>query len=127
MPSLGTEVSALAVGYRSGDSIFQTLPPQPPISMAPIRPLLDEEVVQFTQQLDFIPLILAARQIACDDLVAAMLLRAAARRQPVERRSFLLEAGRICARYLAGDLSRLEYVLRMLNQPAPLSVAGKSA
>ncbi len=84
--------------------------------MAPIHPLSDDEVIAFTHKLNFIPLVLSAQQIPCDDLVAAMLLRAAARRPEEQRPSFLLEAGRVCARYLAGDLTRLEYILQILNQ-----------
>lgn len=116
---LPVEISALAVGFRRGDLISQALPPQPPLSMAPIHPLTDDEVIEFTQKLDFIPLVLAAGQIPCDDLVPAMLLRAAARRPENQRQTFLLEAGRVCASFLARDLSRLEYVLRILNQPLP--------
>lgn len=116
---LPVEISALSVGFRRQDHISQSLPPQPPISMAPIHPLSDDEVIEFTRQLDFIPLVLSANQVPCDDLVAAMLMRAAARRPEEQRPDFLLEAGRVCAGYLARDLSRLEYILRALNQPLP--------
>ena len=116
---LPVEISALSVGFRRQDQISQSLPPQPPISMAPIHPLSDDEVIEFTRHLDFIPLVLSARQIPCDDLVAAMLMRAAARRPEDQRPTFLLEAGRVCAGYLAHDLTRLEYILRALKQPLP--------
>lgn len=116
---LPVEISALSVGFQRQDQISQMLPPQPPISMASIYPLTDAEVIEFTQRLDFIPLVLSARQIPCDDLVAAMLMRAAARRPEDQRRPFLMEAGRVCAGFLAGDLTRLEYILRALNQPLP--------
>ncbi|MGD8822159.1 MAG: hypothetical protein PVG63_03585 [Anaerolineales bacterium] len=116
---LPVEISALSVGFRRQDLISQALPPQPPISMAPIRPLSDDEVIDFTRRLDFIPLVLSARHIPCDDLVAAMLMRAAARHLEDQRHPFLLEAGRICAGYLAHDLSRLEYILNALRQPIP--------
>lgn len=123
---LPVEISALAVGFRSQDQLFQTLPPQPPISMAPIHPLNDDEVIEFTQKLDFIPMILSAQHIPCDDLVSAALMRAAARRPEDQRQAFLLEAGRVCARYLARDLTRLEYVIQILNQPMPHILAGDS-
>ena len=116
---LPVEISALSVGFRRQDQISQSLPPQPPISMAPIHPLSDQEVIEFTRRLDFIPLVLSASQLPADDLVAAMLMRAAARRPQEQRRPFLLEAGRVCADYLARDLTRLEYILRALNQPLP--------
>jgi hypothetical protein len=116
---LPVEISALSVGFRRQDQISQSLPPQPPISMAPIHPLSDDQVIEFTRRLDFIPLVLSARHIPCDDLVAAMLMRAAARRPEDQRPPFLLEAGRVCADYLVHDLTRLEYILRALKQPLP--------
>ena len=38
------EISALAVGYADEAGFHYSLPPQPPLSMAPIIPLSDEEV-----------------------------------------------------------------------------------
>ena len=111
---LPVEISALSVGYWSDDRYLQTLPPQPPISMAPIYSLSKEDVQSFTAKLDFIPLILAASQLPVDDLLVAVLRQAAQARPADMQRSFLLHAGRECARRLANDLTRLENIIHGL-------------
>jgi hypothetical protein len=108
------ELSALSVGYESGGVYHQSLPPQPPVTLAEIRPLSDAETQRFTEQLDFIPLILAAPQLPVDDLLATLLRRAAEARPASERREFLRDAAGQCARWMAGDLMRLENLLRGL-------------
>jgi hypothetical protein len=113
---LPVEISALSVGYLRGDRYIQTLPPQPPISMAPIYSLSTEEIHAFTSKLDFIPLILSASQLPVDDLLVAAIHQAAGTRSVDEQRSFLLEAGRECARWLARDLTRLEGVIHKLTE-----------
>jgi hypothetical protein len=122
---LPVEISALSVGYLRGDRYMHTLPPQPPISMAPIYSLSKEEIHAFTSKLDFIPLILSASQLPVDDLLVAALHQAAGARLAEEQRSFLLEAGRECARRLARDLSRLESVIyRLTEQDDVLTPSG---
>ena len=104
---------------------MHTLPPQPPISMAPIYSLPMEEIHAFTSKLDFIPLILSASQLPVDDLLVAALRQAAQARSVDEQRSFLLEAGRECARRLSRDLPRLEGVIyRLSEQDDMLTTSG---
>lgn len=109
------EFSALAIGYRDGEEIHHALPPQPPATLAEILPLTSQEVRQFTERLDFLSLILAAPEVPVDSLLPATLRRAAAARPEPERRRFLIEAGRECARLLGHDLARLEKVIRGLQ------------
>jgi hypothetical protein len=109
------EFSALTIGYRAGDEFHYTLPPQPPMTLAPIQTLPPESVRAFSRRLDFLPLILNAPEIPIDELVAAALRLAAVARPESERRPFLVEAGRECARLLAHDLTRLENLLRNLQ------------
>lgn len=113
------EVSVLAVGYRRDRAYVHNLPPQPPISLDALHRCTPEEVIAFTQQLNFLRLILSAGHIPADELLAASLLRAAEFRAPEIRRDFLLTAGREIARLLSADLVRLEGILRQLR-PAPL-------
>lgn len=112
---LPVEISALSVGYMRDDRYMHTLPPQPPISMAPIYSLSMEDVHAFTSKLDFIPLILSASQLPVDDLLVAALRQAAQARSADEQQSFVLEAGRECARLLVRDLTRLEGVISRLT------------
>jgi hypothetical protein len=121
---LPVEISALSVGYLRGDRYLHTLPPQPPISMAPIYSLSMEEVQAFTSKLDFIPLILSASQLPVDDLLVAALRQAAQARSADEQRSFLLDAGRECARRLARDLARLEGVIYRLTEQDDMPTPG---
>jgi hypothetical protein len=109
------ELSALSLGYEAGGVFHQTLPPQPPVTLAEIRPLGDDDLRRFTAQLDFIPLLLASPQLPVDDLLAAVLRRAAQARPASERREFLHGAAARCARWMTSDLTRLENLLRGLG------------
>lgn len=108
------EIRALTVGYQNGEGLHWTLPPQPPLTLADIHPLVADEVRDFTERLDFLPLILSASELPVDDLLIAALRHAAAVRPLAERRSFLLRAGRECARLLSHDLTRLDNLTRLL-------------
>jgi len=109
------EFEALAVGYRLTETYFYTLPPQPPLALAPIRPMKSDEIVQFTNQFEFIPLILSASNLPVDALLAACLRKASVARPRQERQNFLLEAGRYCAKLLSHDLPRMDSFLRILS------------
>jgi hypothetical protein len=108
------EYEAIALGYEVGEKYYYSLPPQPPLTLAKISPLSGEEIRRFTQQLDFIPLLLSQFGLPVDDLLAAILRMAAQARPEAERRRFLIEAGRRCARILSQDLIRLDNLLRSL-------------
>jgi hypothetical protein len=109
------EFSALAVGYRVDGTFYQGLPPQPPLTLAPIHRISPSDVRSFTASLDFLPLILGAPHLPADQLLAAALQAAAEARPQAERRAFLVGAGRACARLMAGDLPQLQNLLRTLT------------
>jgi len=108
------EVSVLAVGCGDGTGIRHSLPPQPPITLDWLYQCTGEEVQAFTVRLDYVRLVLEAREVPADELLAASLRAAAAARPEAERETFLVEAGRELARLLAGDPVRLEGLLRRL-------------
>ena len=110
------EVSALALGYRDAGRYIHTLPPQPPLTLSPIHALTEKEVVEFTERLDFLPLLLAAPNLPVDDMLAAALRAAAQARPASERRPFLLQACRAAARLMAGHLVRLENLVQGLRR-----------
>lgn len=112
------EFEALAIGYQSEGSFHYALPPQPPLALATIQPLEQGEIEAFTSQFDFVPIILSARNLPVDELLSASLRIAAKTRQQSERWSFLLEAGRYCAKLLSVDLGRMDSLLRNLGIPA---------
>jgi hypothetical protein len=109
------EYRALAVGYRQGDRFVQALPPQPPLTLAPIHRLSDADVRGFTAQLDFLKLVAAVQEFPVDDLLAAALHTAAAVRPESERRPYLVQAAAECARLVGRDLTRLESLVRSLR------------
>jgi len=109
------EIQALSVGYCEDGRYLQMLPPQPPLTLADIVPLSSVEVRAFTERLDFLRIILASTEVPADDLIAAALRQAASARPTSEQRSFLVAAGRECARLMAADLTRLESLLRALQ------------
>jgi hypothetical protein len=112
------EVSVLAVGCSDGDdenNIRHCLPAQPPVTLDWLYQCSDEEVRTFTTRFDYFRLVLEAREVPADELLAASLRTAAAAQPEHEREAFLIEAGRELARLLAGDPVRLEGLLRRLQ------------
>ena len=114
------EVSVLAVGVwrglgEDGETIRHWLPAQPPVTLDWLYQCTDEEVRAFTSRCDYFRLVLEAREVPADELLAASLRAAAAARPENERVTFLVEAGRELARLLAGDPVRLEGLLRRLR------------
>ena len=112
------EVSVLAVGCNDGDTIRHRLPAQPPVTLDWLYQCSDEDVRAFTDRFDYFRLVLEARELPADELLAASLRAAAAARPEGERETFLVEAGRELARLLAGDPVRLEGLLRRLREGA---------
>jgi hypothetical protein len=109
------EYSVLSIGYQVNNDFIYSLPPQPPLSLTAIEVMTNEEILNFTQQLDFIPLILSSENLPVDDLLAASLRNAASVRHGLEQKTFLIQAGKYCARLLSNDLNRLDNVLRNLK------------
>jgi hypothetical protein len=114
------EVSVLAVGTGQGlggdgARIHHCLPAQPPVTLDWLYQCTDEDVQAFTAHFDYFRLVLDAREVPADELLAASLRAAAAARPEDEREMFLVEAGRELAQLLAGDPVRLEGLLRRLR------------
>lgn len=109
------EVSVLAVGCGDGETIRHHLPAQPPVTLDWLYQCSDEEVRAFTARFDYFRLVLEAREVPADELMAASLRAAAAAQPEAERETFLVAAGRELARLLASDPLRLEGLLRRLR------------
>jgi hypothetical protein len=109
------EISVIIVGHQHQETIIQGLPPQPPLSLDMLIMCNDKEIRAFTEQLDYLRLVLNAAQIPADELLIANLTRAAAVHPPETRRQFLLNAGRELARLLSFDMVRLDGILRRIK------------
>lgn len=109
------EVSILSVGCDEGGTIRQCLPAHPPVTLDWLYQCIDEDVRAFTARLDYFRLVLDAREVPVDELLAASLRAGAAARPESERETFLVQAGRELTRLLSGDPVRLEGLLRRLS------------
>jgi hypothetical protein len=109
------EISVLVVGHQLQQRIIQGLPPQPPLSLDTLIMSDEADLRAFTQNMDYLRLVLNASQIPADELLSTH-LRQAAEAYPAElRRDFLLKAGRELARLLNFDLVRLDSMLRRIK------------
>lgn len=106
------EFSALAVGYQREGAFVHRLPPQPPLTLAPVFPMQEEQIRGFTERLDFLRILVSTPQLPVDDLLVAALETAAAARPRDDRRAFLLESGKEITRLISDDLTRLDNLLR---------------
>jgi hypothetical protein len=109
------EVSVLAVGHGEGNVIRHCLPPQPPVTLDLLRQCGPQEVVAFTQQFDYLQLVLEAGDVPADELLAANLRMAAKARPESERGEFLIAAGRELVQLMGGDVARLEGMARRIG------------
>jgi len=109
------EISVLIIGYQQHETIVQGLPPQPPLSLDMLILGAEKDIRAFTDQLDYLRLVLNAPQVPADELLIAPLRRAAAAHPLDSRRQFLVEAGRELARLLSFDMVRLDGILRRIR------------
>ena len=109
------EVSVLSVGYSSGNTMIQGLPPQPPVTLDYIKRCSKNDMIAFTDRQDYLALILNSKETPVDELIVAALQRAS-RARPIEDRAlFLIQAGKELARLLSDDLSKLDSILRRIQ------------
>jgi hypothetical protein len=108
------EASVLCVGYREqGGALRYALPAQPPITLDPVMTCSDDELADFTANPDWFRLVLDARDVPNDELLAAAIRQAAAVRSNDTQRQILITAcGRELARLMSNDTARLEGLLR---------------
>ncbi len=118
------EFSVLALGYHLGETLYQTLPPRPPLTLQPIHRLSKETLIAFTNDYRYLHTIAQAPAIPVDDLLIACALEATTVRPESEQERYLLGAGRMLARMLAGDLHRLEQILGTLSLSTTLANNG---
>jgi len=109
------EFSAITLGYLEAGHFISSLPPQPPFTLAPVYLMEQDALLKFSRDLSFTRQILNAEGVPGNELLAAMLKHMAAAYPAGERERFLLQAGRTIARFLAGDLPRLETILHTLQ------------
>jgi len=113
---LRTIFDTLIIGHSVGAQRavpLHYLPPRPPRVHSFVYLCETDEVRRFTQSLDFLPILLATRAGAVDEIVSACLRQASCAHD--DKRTFLIKAGKEVAVLLSGDLNRLNAILRRIR------------
>lgn len=110
------EIGVINIGYMDNGVIVHSLPPRPPMSLSEVDLCEPEEVYAFTRRMDFFRLVLNAKEVPSDELMAAALRYAAwAYPEGGERYDFLVRSGRRLAGLLSHDLKRLAHILELIK------------
>ena len=121
---LKTEFKAAIVGYEipetslnsNGDNlgkVYQYLPPRPPQIHQGVYKCQPEEVIHFTEKLDFLRTLLQAKDVPVESLVAAAIRDVYRLRKA--NRQWLVQVGRTLSTLLKDDYDRLRYILSQLH------------
>jgi hypothetical protein len=119
---LKTEFRSAIVGYRPNSNrkngstlgtVYQHLPPRPPQIHQAVRSCADEEVVEFTQELDFLRTLLQVSGAPVEALTAATMREIYRLRQA--DRAWLVQAGRMLSVLLKDDYDRLRVILNQIR------------
>lgn len=109
---LATHIEALIVGHETVDGAKHRLPSSPPRIHAFIYRCDANEIASFTDDLDYLHLLTSASVPGIDEVIAANL------RLSVECHSdqgaFRIRAGKALATELAGNIARLNAILRSI-------------
>jgi hypothetical protein len=117
---LKTEFRAAIVGFEPYSArsngvkpdaalIYQHLPPRPPQLHQAVYQCDADEILRFTDRLDFLRTLLQMNGVPVDALVAAMLREVYGLRRA--DRDWLVQAGRMLSLYLKDDYDRLRTIL----------------
>ncbi|MEL6327540.1 MAG: hypothetical protein AAFQ61_11640, partial [Cyanobacteria bacterium J06626_23] len=93
--------------------IYQHLPPRPPQVHQAVHCCEAEEVVAFTESLDFLRILLQVSGIPADSLVAAS-VREVYQLRKLDR-DWLVQAGRMIGLLLKDDYDRLRMILSQIH------------
>jgi hypothetical protein len=120
---LKTEFRVAIVGYQPmqrgpqgfclGDQIYQHLPPRPPQVHQAVYSCPVDEVMAFTETLDFLRILLQVSGVPSDSLVAAA-IREVYQLRRLER-DWLVQAGRMVGMLLKDDYDRLRLILSQIH------------
>ena len=118
-PQLGrllvTDVRCIVTGYQDVDSgIRRYIAPLPARVYSFVYLCSHDEIMEFVNSLEFLPILLAGTATeSSDEVVAAFLLRASSSHPDAEQ--FKIEAGMELAALLSGEMDRLNLLLRRLS------------
>ena len=111
---LKSEFTALLVGYKESASIHRYLPPRPARIHAFVNRCSTDEVLSFSQRLDFLSILLKSKlEIPAEEFTAAV-LRQFTEAQP-NPEGFLVQTGKELARLLSSDYTQLKAILERIK------------
>jgi hypothetical protein len=109
------EICVINVGYMVEGAMVHSIPPRPPMSLCEVNLCSSQEVYDFTRRMDYFRLVLSAKEVPSDELMAAALRYASFAYPANERYDFLVRCGRTLAGLLSHDLKRLAHVLELIK------------
>ncbi|HEY9763413.1 MAG TPA: HAS-barrel domain-containing protein [Trichocoleus sp.] len=117
---LKTEFQVAIVGFqppdrtgKPGQLIYQHLPPRPPQVHQAVYRCDPEEIIAFTEQLDFLRTLMDMRSAPVDGLMAAV-IRHCYQLRKLDR-AWLVQAGRTLSILLKDDYDRLRVILGQIH------------
>jgi hypothetical protein len=111
---VGYEVPPLHNGNGAGTGrVYQYLPPRPPQIHQGVYRCEAEEVIHFTEELDFLRTLLQVKDIPVESLIAAAIREVYRLRQA--NRTWLVQVGRTLSTLLKDDYDRLRYILSQIS------------
>ncbi len=125
---LATTVRCLVVGYCLGGTMYRYLPSQPAPIHYSVVGCSAAELHDFTRDFGYFPMIISARDLPIEEVLAAHIRHAADARDlgapgvecPYD---FSVRAGRTLAQLLRGDPQRLSTILQRIRRPRPMQSA----
>jgi len=109
------EICVINVGYMVEGAMLHSIPPRPPMSLCEVSLCSSQEVYDFTRRMDYFRLVLGAKEVPSDELLAAALRYASFAYPENERYQFLVRCGRNLAGLLSHDLKRLAHVIELIK------------
>lgn len=111
---LRSEFSALIVGHRQDDKLYQYLSPLPARIHSFVYQCTPDEVKQFSQSFNFLNIVMnTPLPIPAPELIAACLRQMSQAHD--DRHAFLVAAGKELAGLLCGDFNQLEAILQRIR------------
>ncbi|MGB3692688.1 MAG: HAS-barrel domain-containing protein [Spirulinaceae cyanobacterium] len=112
---VGFEVPQSSGHANNGSSgrVYQYLPPRPPQIHQAVYRCDDDEVIRFSENLDFLRTLLVVQGVPVESLAAAAIREIYRLRQG--DRQWLVNAGRTLSLLLKDDYERLQYILSQIH------------
>jgi hypothetical protein len=112
---LRSEFSALVVGHRQSDKLYQYLPPKPARIHSFVYLCPPQEVKEFSHSFDFLNILINTRlPVSVDELIAASLRQMSQVYE--DRHAFLVAAGKELAILLGGQFNQLKAILGRIRE-----------